>query len=188
MTPKQSSRAVVSSKEVFMNAAAAIPETRSARIHQWVSDSYPHFRKWYHLTLSFQNFCMISKNIHSLNIRRLANTPCHSRCAMHLRPTPRTVIPGCYPVWTFKIKDFGCILGLALTTTTTNTKRKIKEKKQTKNNYTFGGQKWTGINLVTTTKCTPCGGFFLLSSPSSSFTSANFFVRLKNQSVLDSHK
>ncbi len=35
----------MSPKEVFMNAAAAIPETRSARIHQWGSGSYPHFRK-----------------------------------------------------------------------------------------------------------------------------------------------
>lgn len=70
---KQSSGFVVSPKEVFMNAAAAaIPETRSARIHQWGSDSYPHFRKWYHLTLSFQDFCMISRNIRCFNIQRLA--------------------------------------------------------------------------------------------------------------------
>ena len=44
-TPKQSSGVVVSPKEVFMNAAAAIPETRSGRSHQWGSDKDPHFRK-----------------------------------------------------------------------------------------------------------------------------------------------
>lgn len=45
VTPKQSSGVVVSPKEVFMNAAAAIPESRAGRIHQWGSDNYPHFRK-----------------------------------------------------------------------------------------------------------------------------------------------
>lgn len=44
VTPKQSSGVVVSPKEVFMDAAAATPESRSARIHQWGGDSYPHSR------------------------------------------------------------------------------------------------------------------------------------------------
>lgn len=57
----KSSGVVVSPKEMFMNAAA-IPVSRSDRIHQWGGGSDPHFRMRYHFTLSFHDLCIISKN------------------------------------------------------------------------------------------------------------------------------
>lgn len=97
VTPKSKCKAsgvVVSPKEVFMNAAAAIPETRSGRIHQWGGGSSPHCRKWYHLTQSFQDFCMMYPEISALFsvvlvFPRWADIPGHSRCDMRLGPPSR---------------------------------------------------------------------------------------------------
>lgn len=79
--PKQSSGVVVSPKEVFMNAAAAFPQSRSALCHQTGWRSYPHSLDWYHFTLSFQGWSITPKNIHAIsNSTEIRRCSTHSRC------------------------------------------------------------------------------------------------------------